>query len=85
MHLVIVVALKDGASACCTGRSHSNIVIHGDVDGVIVGSIDNPDAGNAKTSSMATPANILRRSRSKRLPFILRNVQGDIDIAKLDQ
>jgi hypothetical protein len=85
MYLVIVVGLMDGASACCAGRGHSNIVIHGDVDGVIVSSIDNTDAGNVKTSSMATPENILRRSRSKRLPFILSNVHGDIDIAKLDQ
>jgi hypothetical protein len=85
MYFVIVVGPMDGASACFAGRCHSNIVIHGDVDGVIVSSIDNPDAGNVKTSSMAIPANILRRSISKRLPFILSNVHGDKDIAKLDQ
>jgi hypothetical protein len=86
MYFVIVVGLMDGTSACCAGRSHINIVIHGDVDGVIVSSIDNPGAGNIKTSSMAIPGNILRRSRSERLPFILSNVvHGDIDIAKLDQ
>jgi hypothetical protein len=81
----IVVGLMDWASACCAGRSHSNIVIHGDDDGVIVSSIKNPDAGNVKTSSMAIPTDTLRRLRSKRLPFILSNFHGDIDIDKLDQ
>jgi hypothetical protein len=86
MYFVSVVGLMDGVSACCAGCSHNTIVIHGDFDGVIVRSIDNPDAGNVQTSSMAIPANILRRSRSKRLPFILSNVvHGDIDIAKLDK
>jgi hypothetical protein len=85
MYFVIVVGLMDGVSACCAGRSHSTIVIHGDFEGVIVSSIDNPEAGNVKTSSMAIPANILRRSRSERLPFILSNVHGDIEVAKLDQ
>jgi hypothetical protein len=85
MYFVIVVGLMDGVSSCCAGRSHSTIVIHGDFDGVFVSSINNPDAGNVKTSSMAKPANILRRSRSERLPFILSNVHGDIEIAKLDQ
>jgi hypothetical protein len=81
----IVVGLMDWASACCSGRSHSNIFIHGDDDGVIVSSIDNPDAGNVKTSSMAIPANTLRRSISKSLQFVLSNCNCDIDIAKLDQ
>lgn len=58
MYFVIVVGLMSGASAGCAGRSHSTIDIHSDVDGVIVSSIDNPDAGNVKTSSMAIPANI---------------------------